>query len=111
SGRRGQEDRPTSGLRERRELPSPAHLRRHPTLQCRRALLHRRRGAELLAHDAPARRAVPRDPQIPHPHRGEAGLLPQAHRGRRQGQRRHRRHRHHHQGRQDGRGRLLQRIH
>ena len=59
-------------LRGRRELPGHPHLWCDPTLQRRTSLLLRRNRPQLRPPHAPPRRAIPRDPQIPHPHRSQA---------------------------------------
>lgn len=79
--RRSKAHRSATGLRERRQLHGAPNLRRRPDLQCRRALQHGRTGAQFLAHDAAARRAVSRDSLLPHPDRSHHCFVPQARRG------------------------------
>ena len=95
--------------RRRRKLPSPPNIRRSAFLLGRSAVFHRLRSAELLAHDAPARRAVPRDRPIPDPNIRHARLVHQPARSRRQGLGRCVEERHHDRQQGDRQEGLLQR--
>lgn len=103
-----QAHRPSLRIRGRRELPGHPYLWCDSSLQRRASVLLRRDCPQLRPAHAPARRAIPRDPQVPHPHRGQARCHPEARRSRRQGRCWSGRLWLHNQGRQHWRGYLLQ---
>ena len=106
---RSQAHRAQPRLRKLRQLPSPPDIRRDPLLQRLHALGHVRPRPQLLAHDAPARRTIPRDPPTPDPDLRPRHQPSETRRRHRQGQRRHPNLQHHHHRRQDRRRPLLQR--